>query len=80
MRGASALRVVLGLVLTHVVILGMGWLWLGLGAQLANGTTGTGLQLAFEKGVQLFVVGSLVKVALAITLVFTGWKWLSRRN
>lgn len=79
-RGASALRVVMGLALTHVVILGLGWLWLGLGAQLANGTTGIGLQLAFEKGVQLFLVGSFVKVALAIALVFASWKWVSRRG
>ena len=79
-RGASALRVIIGLTLTHVVILGLGWLWLGLGAQLANGATGIGLTLAFEKDVQLFILGSIVKVALAAALVFASWSWVAKRG
>jgi biotin transport system substrate-specific component len=79
-RGASVARVILGLALTHVIILGLGFLWLGLGAQLANNVTGLGLELAFAKGVLPFVLGSIVKVALAAALVFAGWNWLARRG
>ncbi len=79
-RGASMARVIIGLALTHVVILGLGFLWLGLGAQLANNVTGMGLEMAFAKGVLPFVLGSIVKVALAATLVFAGWNWLAKRG
>jgi biotin transport system substrate-specific component len=79
-RGASALRVILGLVLTHVVILGLGFLWLGLGAQMASGATGIGLETAFAKGVAPFILGSFVKVALAAALVFASWNWVSKRG
>jgi biotin transport system substrate-specific component len=79
-RGASKLRLIAGLALTHVVILGLGWAWLGLFATLPSGATGIGLELALAKGVTPFLLGSVVKVALAAALVFAGWNWLSRRS
>ena len=48
-------------------------------AQLASGATGIGLERAFAVGVQPFVLGSLVKVALATALVAAGWSALRRR-
>jgi biotin transport system substrate-specific component len=79
-RGASAFRLVTGLTLTHVIMLGLGFLWLGLGAQMAAGVSGIGLELAFAKGVLPFILGSIVKVALAAALVFASWSWIAKRG
>ncbi|MCU0885365.1 MAG: biotin transporter BioY [Beijerinckiaceae bacterium] len=78
-RGASLLRVAGGMALAHALILGLGMLWLAYLAQLASGATGIGLERAFAVGVQPFVLGSLVKVALATALVAAGWTALRRR-
>jgi biotin transport system substrate-specific component len=79
-RGASTLRLIAGMAATHVVILGLGFLWLGLFAALPSGATGIGLEMAFAKGVQPFLLGSLVKIALAAALALAGWNWLARRG
>jgi biotin transport system substrate-specific component len=65
--------------LAHALILCLGMLWLAYLAQLASGATGIGLERAFAVGVQPFVLGSLVKVALATALVAAGWSALRRR-
>lgn len=78
-RSASLLRVAGGMALAHALILGLGMLWLAYLAQLASGATGIGLERAFAVGVQPFVLGSLVKVALATALVAAGWTALRRR-
>jgi biotin transport system substrate-specific component len=78
-RGASLVRVASGMALAHALILGLGMLWLAYLAQLASGATGIGLERAFAVGVQPFVLGSLVKVALATALVAAGWSALRRR-
>jgi biotin transport system substrate-specific component len=78
-RGAPLVRVASGMALAHALILGLGMLWLAYLAQLASGATGIGLERAFAVGVQPFVLGSLVKVALATALVAAGWSALRRR-
>jgi biotin transport system substrate-specific component len=78
-RGTGLVRVAAGMMCAHalVLLMGMGWLaWL---AQLANGGMGVGLGRAFALGVQPFLAGSLVKVALATALVTAGWSLLDRR-
>jgi biotin transport system substrate-specific component len=55
-------------------------LWLAFFAQLASGAVGVGLSRAYAAGVAPFIVGSLVKTALAVALVAAGWRLaLSRR-
>ncbi|MGL4729272.1 MAG: biotin transporter BioY [Bosea sp. (in: a-proteobacteria)] len=79
-RGASMLRLAAGMVATHVVILGLGFVWLGLFAALPSGATGIGIELAFAKGVSPFLLGSVVKIGLAGALTIAGWNWLARRG
>ncbi len=79
-RGASTLRLIAGMIATHVVILGLGWLWLGLFAALPSGATGIGLEMALAKGVTPFLLGSVVKVSLAAALALAGWNWLARKG
>ncbi len=78
-RGASLLKVTVGMTIAHALILAVGMAWLAFVAQLASGATGIGLSRAFAVGVQPFIVGSVVKVALATALVAAGWIALRRR-
>lgn len=79
-RGASWLRLVGGLVLAELVLMGLGFGWLALGAQMANGATGIGFAKAFAFGVQPFLLGDALKMALAASLVGAGWSVLGRRG
>lgn len=78
--GASLPRVALGMTLAHTMILALGFIWLAFFAQLANGATGVGLERAWLRGVEPFLVGSAVKVALATALVAAGWSLVRRRG
>jgi biotin transport system substrate-specific component len=79
-RGASPLRVTAGMAIAHVLILALGFLWLAVFAQMASGATGIGFAKAFASGVQPFIVGTVVKVALATALVFGCWSLLKGRT
>ncbi len=78
-HGSSLVRVGAGMLLAHALILGLGMAWLAWLAQLTSGATGVGLARAFGVGVQPFIVGSMVKVALATALVAAGWSLVRRR-
>lgn len=79
-RGASFLRVATGMSLAHALIMALGFVWLAQFAQLAGGATGIGLGKAFAVGVQPFILGTVVKVALATAMVFGGWSLLRGRG
>lgn len=79
-RGASPLRVATGMTIAHMLILALGFLWLAAFAQMASGATGIGFTKAFASGVQPFILGTIVKVALATALVFGGWSLLKNRT
>jgi biotin transport system substrate-specific component len=79
-RGASVLRLVAGLIVADALILGLGCLWLALGAQMTSGVTGVGFAKAFAFGVQPFLLGDALKVALAASLVGASWSVLRRRG
>lgn len=79
-RGSSALRVAAGMTLAHTLILVAGLVWFAYIATLASGATGAGLSRAFALGVEPYILGSVVKVALATALVFGGWSLLSKRG
>jgi biotin transport system substrate-specific component len=78
-KGASLLRVAAGMTLAHGLILALGLAWLAWAAQLAGGATGVGLSRAFAVGVQPFIIGSIVKVALATALVAASWSLIRKR-
>lgn len=79
-RGASVLRLAVGLVAAEVAMLCLGFLWLALGAQMAAGATGIGFAKAFAYGVQPFLIGDALKVALTACLVSAGWSLVARRG
>lgn len=79
-RGASTLRLVAGLVLADVALFAFGFLWLAFGAQLASGVTGVGFAKAFAFGVQPFLLGEALKVALAACFAGLSWQLLERRR
>jgi biotin transport system substrate-specific component len=79
-RGASWPRLIAGLVAAEALILGLGCLWLALGAQMASGVTGIGFAKAFAFGVQPFLIGDALKVALAACMVGAGWSVLGKRD
>ncbi len=78
--GSSLVRVAFGMTLAHAVILALGMAWLAWFAQLAGGATGVGLRNAFTRGVEPFLLGSVVKVALATALVAASWSLVRGRR
>ncbi len=79
-RGASWMRLVAGFLLAEAVMLGLGAAWLALGAQMASGATGIGFAKAFAYGVQPFLIGDALKLALAACLTGACWSALERRG
>lgn len=79
-RGASLLRLIGGLVLADLALLAIGCLWLAFGAQMAGGATGVGLAKAFAYGVQPFLFGEVLKVALTACVAGAGWSLIGRRG
>jgi biotin transport system substrate-specific component len=79
-RGVINRRALFALVLllAEGVILGLGCLWLAFFAQMASGTTGIGLARAFALGVQPFLLGDAIKVALAAVALPLVWDTASR--
>jgi biotin transport system substrate-specific component len=78
--GVPLWRVGAGLLGAHAVLLLAGLVWLAVFAQLASGAVGVGFERAFVSGVQPFLLGTLVKVALATALVGAGWSLARRRG
>lgn len=64
------------LLLAQSAVFGLGYLWLAQFATLASGATGLGFSRAFTVAVQPFLVGDLLKTAIATGLIFT----LARRG
>ena len=79
-RDASLPRLVGGLIAAEIAMLALGFGWLALGAQMAAGTTGIGFAKAFAFGVQPFILGDLLKLALVACLARAGWSVLQRRG
>ncbi|RDJ20084.1 biotin transporter BioY [Bosea caraganae] len=79
-RGASVLRLIAGMITAEALIIGLGFAWLAFGAQMAGGVTGVGFAKAYQFGVQPFLLGDLLKLALATSLVGASWTVLRRRG
>jgi biotin transport system substrate-specific component len=56
------------LLIAHSLLLLMGFAWLALFAQMSTGAVGLGFARAYQVGVEPFIIGTLVKVALAACL------------
>jgi biotin transport system substrate-specific component len=52
------------------VVFGLGYVWLAQFAALASGATGLGFGRAFAAGVQPFLLGDLLKTAIAAGVIF----------
>jgi biotin transport system substrate-specific component len=64
------------LIVAQAVVFGLGYLWLAQFASLASGATGLGFGRAFAAGVQPFLLGDLLKTAIAAGVIFA----LARRG
>ncbi len=60
------------------IIFLLGFVWLAWFATLSNGAVGVGVGAAFTSGVLRFVLGDLVKIALAACLVSAGARLVRR--
>lgn len=79
-RGASLFRLVGGLILADLALLTIGCLWLAFGAQMTAGVTGIGFAKAFAYGVQPFLLGEALKIALTACVAGAGWSLIGRRG
>lgn len=66
------------MLLAEVVLFACGFAWFANFALLASGAFGIGAEKAWAYGVQPFLAGEFVKVALAATIMPTLWSLLSR--
>jgi biotin transport system substrate-specific component len=76
----SLLRTFGAMVIGDIVIMIFGFAWLAFAAHLSNGGTGLGMSAAWNAGVLPFLLGDLVKLALAAALIRAGWKAAERRQ
>jgi biotin transport system substrate-specific component len=67
------------MVFADIVVFALGIAWLALWAQMSSGGTGIGLESAIKFGAQPFVLGDLLKIALAALAVPAAWKLVDRR-
>ena len=74
----STPKMALAFLAGDVVLFAMGFVWLAYFATLSSGAVGIGASAAFAKGVLPFVLGDLLKIALAALLVPAGWRLLGR--
>jgi biotin transport system substrate-specific component len=63
-----------------VVIFAAGFVWLAWFATLASGGTGIGAEKALASGVVPFLLGDLLKIALAALLVPAAWSLFKKRD
>jgi biotin transport system substrate-specific component len=76
-RGISTLLMGARMLFAHVLILVMGYVWLAFFAKTAAGAIGIGPSAAWLRGVEPFLVGTLVKTGLAVALI-VAWRSIGR--
>ena len=74
----STPKMALAFLAGDAVLFAMGFVWLAFFATLSSGAVGIGASAAFAKGVLPFVLGDLIKIALAALVVSTGWTLIGR--
>ena len=80
-RGADRgyVRLVLAMLAGSVIVFACGVFWLAFLAQMPGGT-GLGLEKAVAVGLMPFVIGDLVKTALAAAIIRAGWSLAGGRR
>ncbi|MCW5697167.1 MAG: biotin transporter BioY [Bauldia sp.] len=76
----SPLTLGLAMLIGDAIIFILGFAWLAFFAQLASGGTGIGVAAAWKNGVEPFLLGDALKIALAACLIPAGWALLRRRD
>ena len=74
----SALTLAPAMLAGTVVLFAMGWAWLAFAATLSSGGAGAGMASAWAWGVQPFIIGDLLKIAIAALAIPAGWTLLKR--
>jgi biotin transport system substrate-specific component len=75
----SIVKLFAAMVVADVVVFALGFTWLAWFAAIPNGASGIGAEKAFAGGVVPFVLGDLLKIALATLLVRAGWTLVDRQ-
>ncbi|WP_421725799.1 biotin transporter BioY [Bauldia sp.] len=68
------------MIFADVILFALGFAWLAWFANLSNGATGLGVQTAFTAGVAPFILGDLLKIALAALAVPAIWGLVRARD
>lgn len=74
----SIVKLALAMIVADALLLALGALWLAFFAVLPNGATGIGLGRAWAAGVQPFLLGEALKIAIAALAVPMAWRGLAR--
>ncbi len=75
----SPLRLFAAMLVADVVVFAVGFAWFAWGAHMASGAVGAGVSIAWAKGIAPFILGDLLKIALAAALVPAIWGVAARR-
>ncbi|MCB1489755.1 MAG: biotin transporter BioY [Bauldia sp.] len=67
------------LLVGEVIMMALGFAWFAWFAHLSDGQVGPGIAFAWQWGVQPFILGDLLKIALAALAVPAVWGLLARR-
>jgi biotin transport system substrate-specific component len=76
--GRNPLRIFAAMLIGDALLFVLGVAWLAWLAQLPSGAMGVGLSTAFAKGAMPFLLGDLVKLALAASLVTSAGRLVRR--
>lgn len=76
----SVVKLLPAMLVGEIVMMALGFAWLAWFASLSSGATGLGVEKAFAAGVVPFILGDLLKIALAALLVPACWGLFARRG
>jgi len=76
--GRDPFKLFVSMIAGDAVVFLLGFVWLAWFASMSSGATGIGASAAFSGGVLKFVLGDLVKLALAAALVSAGARLVRR--
>jgi biotin transport system substrate-specific component len=76
--GGNPIKLFLAMLCGDAVVFLLGFIWLAWFAAMSSGAVGIGAAAAFSGGVLKFVIGDLVKLALAAALVAAGARLVRR--
>jgi biotin transport system substrate-specific component len=76
----SVLKLFAAMLAADVVVFALGFAWLAWFAHLSSGHMGTGASVAWAHGVVPFVLGDVLKIALASMLIPAAWGLVGRRG